>query len=63
VRDGAQALDDWVGEVHDTVEAAKVKARQIARELAHELETYSRYRVIVIDGAGKTVASIGIVAD
>jgi hypothetical protein len=52
---GAHSFDDGVGELHDTIEAAAAKARQIARELAQEPDTYRGYRIIVIDEGGNTI--------
>jgi hypothetical protein len=41
----AHSFHDETGEAHDSGEAAKLKARQIARSLAHEPESYGGYQV------------------
>ena len=52
-----------VSELHNNIEGAKAKAREIARELAREPETYCGYRVIVTNESGMMIASIPIATD
>ena len=60
VRSEDRSLDDETGEPHDSVETAKLRAQQIARELSEEPETYSGCWVTVTNEGGLTVAYIPV---
>jgi hypothetical protein len=58
--DGHRLDDDDVGHEHTSIKAAEATARQIARQLFDEPETYGDYSVVVMDEEDKLVAIVPI---
>ena len=58
---GHRLDDDDEGQILAAAEAAEAVARQLARQLSDEPETYSGYNVVVMDEDGKTVVTVPIV--
>ena len=63
VKDGVHSFDDETGEELHGVQAAEERARQIARDLGEEPETYRGYTVVVVDAEGNTIANVSISED